>query len=105
MHQVTENGRKAAVPNDAVVLFDWGDVLGESPAYVYDGCEVSQTTFTWTARELFIAPRVALVETDGSRRIDRRQYTISFPVRFCIRSGRELGRTTMTLMAGKRCIE
>ena len=56
IRRVTDRGRNLAVSPNSVVLFDWGDRVGESTASIFDGCAVSNRNFQWSDRSLKIAP-------------------------------------------------
>ena len=58
IRRITDKGRSLAVPRDAVVFFDWGDGVGESSASIFDGCVVSNRGFSWSDRNLQIAPAI-----------------------------------------------
>ena len=68
IRRVTDKGRSLALANDAVVLFDWGEGVGESTASIFDGCAVSNRNFTWSERSLKIAPATysAIVPESGA---------------------------------------
>ncbi len=54
IRRVTDRGRNRTVSPNAVVLFDWGDGVGESTASIFDGCAVSNRSFAWSDRNLNI---------------------------------------------------
>jgi hypothetical protein len=104
--RVTESGHNVPMPKDAVVLFEWGDMQGESMAYLYDGCEVSQSAFAWATSELFIAPRSAPFDADPCTTNKQKAIRKSFSGTFVRRVNSVISTgTTMTLVAGKRTIE
>ena len=103
---IVESGRAVAVPRDAVVFFDWGIGLGESFAYVHDGCFVSKSVFVWTSTEMSFSPKDGNYGASscipGPGDTFRRSFTGSFThgVPAVASPG-----ATMTLFDGNRSIE
>ena len=101
---ITDGRRKVAVPKDATVLFDWGNDLGESLAFVYDGCTVTKSPFIWTNGELVVA--APTYKSPGCGTTRQKAFRAAFTGRFVFPIATNIAPgSTMRVVAGKRRIE